>query len=182
MTFFSRETNMIRSFKGKTPKIHPSAFISETAYIVGDVEIGENANIWPGAVIRGDFGKITIGKNSAIEDNCIVHSWDLVIGENVLVGHGAVIHCKAIGSGSMIGINSVILQNVEIGEKCFVAAGALITPNKKIPERSMVVGSPAAVKEELSDEKLAQIILGNDAYVRLGQEYKEHGMHDPDMR
>ena len=111
-----------------------------------------------------------------------MHSWDLVIGENVLVGHGAVIHCKAIGSGSMIGINSVILQNVEIGEKCFVAAGALITPNKKIPERSMVVGSPAAVKEELSDEKLAQIILGNDAYVRLGQEYKEHGMHDPDMR
>ena len=169
---------MIRSFKGKTPKIHPTAFISETAYIVGDVEIGEYASVWPGAIIRGDFGKITIGKNTAIEDNCVVHSWDLVIGDNVLVGHGAVIHCKSIGNGSMIGINAVVLQNVEIGEKCFIAAGALITPNKKIPAKFMVMGSPASVKEQLSDEKQAQIIFGNDAYVRLGQEYKEHGMGD----
>jgi carbonic anhydrase/acetyltransferase-like protein (isoleucine patch superfamily) len=169
---------MIRSFKGKTPRVHPTAFVSETAYIVGDVEVGENANIWPGAVIRGDFGSIKIGKNTAIEDNCIVHSWDLVIGDNVLVGHGAVIHCKGIGNGSMIGINAVLLQNVEVGEQCFIAAGALITPGKKIPNKSMVVGSPAIVKEELSDEKLGQIILGNDAYVRLGQEYREHGMGD----
>ena len=169
---------MIRSFKGKTPRVHPTAFISETAYIVGDVEIGENASIWPGAVIRGDFGSIKIGRNTAIEDNCIVHSWDCVIGDNVLVGHGAVIHCKTIGNGSMIGINAVVLQGVEVGENCFVAAGALITPNKKIPPKSMVVGVPASVKEELSDEKLAAVMLGNDAYVTLGQQYKEHGMGD----
>lgn len=169
---------MIRSFKGKTPVVHPSAFVSETAYIVGEVEIGENASIWPGAVIRGDFGSIKIGRNTAIEDNCIVHSWDCIIGNNVLVGHGAVIHCKSIGSGSMIGINAVLLQGAEIGENCFIAAGALITPNKKIPPRSMVVGVPASVKEELSDEKLTQVMLGNDAYVKLGQEYREHGMGD----
>ena len=169
---------MIRSFKGKTPKVHPTAFVSEMAYIVGDVEIGENASIWPGAVIRGDFGSISIGRNTAIEDNCIVHSWDCVIGDNVLVGHGAVIHCKTIGNGSMIGINAVLLQGAEVGENCFVAAGALITPNKKIPPKSMVVGVPATVKEELSDEKLAAVMLGNDAYVKLGQQYKEHGMGD----
>jgi carbonic anhydrase/acetyltransferase-like protein (isoleucine patch superfamily) len=169
---------MIRSFKGKTPKVHSTAFVSETAYIVGDVEIGENASIWPGAVIRGDFGSIRIGRNTAIEDNCIVHSWDCVIGDNVLVGHGAVIHCKTIGNGSMIGINAVLLQGAEVGENCFVAAGALVTPNKKIPPKSMVVGVPASVKEELSDEKLAAVMLGNDAYVKLGQQYKEHGMGD----
>jgi len=167
---------MIRSFKGKTPQIHPTAFISEAAYIVGDVSIGENASIWPGAVIRGDFGSISIGKNAAIEDNCIVHSWDCVIGDNVLVGHGAVIHCKAIGEGSMVGIKAVLLQGVDVGEKCFIAAGALITPNTKIPPRSLVMGSPARVKEELSEEKLSQMILGNQAYVNLAREYRQHGL------
>ena len=167
---------MIKSFNGKTPQIHPTAFVSETAYIVGEVTIGENASIWPGAVIRGDFGSISIGKNTAIEDNCIVHSWDCIIGDNVLVGHGAVIHCKSIGNGSMVGINAVVLQGAEIGEKCFIAAGALITPNTKIPPSSLVMGSPARVKEELSQEKLSMMLAGNDAYVQLGQQYKQQGL------
>jgi carbonic anhydrase/acetyltransferase-like protein (isoleucine patch superfamily) len=167
---------MIKSFNGKTPQIHPTAFVSETAYIVGEVTIGENASIWPGAVIRGDFGSISIGKNTAIEDNCIVHSWDCIIGDNVLVGHGAVIHCKSIGNGSMVGINAVVLQGAEIGEKCFIAAGALITPNMKIPANSLVMGSPARVKEELSQEKLSMMLAGNDAYVQLGQQYKQQGL------
>jgi len=167
---------MIRSVKGKTPQVHPTAFVSETAYIVGEVAIGENSSIWPGAVIRGDFGSITIGKNTAIEDNCVVHSWDCVIGDNVLVGHGAVIHCKSIGDGSMVGINAVLLQGAEIGEKCFIAAGSLVTPNTKIPPHSMVMGSPAKVKEELSEERLRIMTVGNDAYVQLGQEYKRAGL------
>ena len=167
---------MIKSFNGKTPQIHPTAFISETAYIVGEVTIGENASIWPGAVIRGDFGSISIGKNTAIEDNCVVHSWDCIIGDNVLVGHGAVIHCKSIGDGCMVGIKAVLLQGAEIGEKCFIAAGALVTPNTKIPLRSLVMGSPAKVKEELSQEKLSTMTMGNDAYVQLGQQYKQQGL------
>ncbi len=173
---------MIRSFKGKTPQIHPTAFISEAAYIVGDVIIGENASVWPGAVIRGDFGSITIGKNSAIEDNCTVHTWDCVIGENVLVGHGAMLHCKTIGSGSMIGVHAILLHGVEIGENCFIAAGALVTPNTKIPPRSLVMGSPAKVKEELSEDKLEQIKFGNQTYVQLAQEFKQHGLGDPDLK
>ena len=173
---------MIRSFKGKTPQIHPTAFISEAAYIVGDVIIGENASVWPGAVIRGDFGSITIGKNSAIEDNCTVHTWDCVIGENVLIGYGAMLHCKTIGNGSMIGVHAVLLHGVEIGENCFIAAGALVTPNTKIPPRSLVMGSPAKVKEELSDDKLEQIKFGNQTYVQLAQEFKQHGLGDPDLK
>ena len=167
---------MIKSFNGKTPQIHPTAFVSETAYIVGEVTICENASIWPGAVVRGDFGSISIGKNATIEDNCVVHSWDCVIGDNVLVGHGAVIHCKSVGNGSMVGINAVLLQGVEIGEQCFIAAGALVTPNTKIPPRSLVMGSPAKVQEQLSEERLRIMTVGKDAYVQLGQEYKQHGL------
>lgn len=167
---------MIKSFNGKTPQIHPTAFVSETAYIVGEVTVGENASIWPGAVIRGDFGSISIGKNTAIEDNCVVHSWDCVIGDNVIVGHNAVIHCKSVGNGSMVGINAVLLQGAEIGEQCFIAAGALVTPNSKIPPRSLVMGSPAKVKEQLSQDKLSAIMVGNDAYVQLGQQYRQQGL------
>lgn len=167
---------MIKSFNGKTPQIHPTAFVSETAYIVGEVTVGENASIWPGAVIRGDFGSISIGKNTAIEDNCVVHSWDCVIGDNVIVGHNAVIHCKSVGNGSMVGINAVLLQGAEIGEQCFIAAGALVTPNSKIPPQSLVMGSPAKVKEQLSQDKLSAIMVGNDAYVQLGQQYRHQGL------
>jgi len=172
---------MIRSIKGKTPQIHPTAFISETAYIVGEVTIGENSSVWPGAVIRGDFGSISIGKNTAIEDNCVVHSWDCIIGDNVLVGHGAVIHCKSIGDGCIVGINAVLLQGAEIGDQCFIAAGALVTPNTIIPPRSLAMGSPAKVKEELSEERLSIMVMGNDAYVQLGQEYKQQGLGNTDI-
>ncbi|MCX6002120.1 MAG: DapH/DapD/GlmU-related protein, partial [Chloroflexi bacterium] len=87
-----------------------------------------------------------------------------------------VIHCKSIGNGSMVGINAVVLQGAEIGEKCFIAAGALITPNTKIPPGSLVMGSPAKVKEKLSQEKLSMMLAGNDAYVQLGQQYKQQGL------
>ena len=102
---------MIRSFNGKTPKIHETAFVSEAAYIIGDVELGENSSVWPGAVIRADLGKITIGKNSVIEDNCVIHSGspsfppniDVTIGENVIIGHGAVSNAHKIGNNVVIG-------------------------------------------------------------------------------
>ncbi len=102
---------MIRSFNGKTPKIAESAFVSEAAYVVGDVEIGENSSVWPGAVIRGDFGSIRIGKNTAVEDACVIHSGspttltaDVTIGNNVHIGHGAVINCLRIGNKVLIGM------------------------------------------------------------------------------
>jgi carbonic anhydrase/acetyltransferase-like protein (isoleucine patch superfamily) len=167
---------MIRNYKGKTPRIHPSAFISEAAYIVGDVEIGENCSIWPGAVIRGDFGRVRIGRNRSLEDNCVVHTADeIIIGDNVVIAHNAVVHCKRIGDNCLIGISAVLLEDAEIGESCMIAGGTLVLPRMNIPARSLVMGSPAKIKEKLSDEKLIVLKLGVEAYVELGQEYKRHG-------
>ena len=145
---------MIREFNGKSPKIAPSAFVSETAYIVGDVEIGENANIWPGAVIRGDFARITIGKNTSIEDNCVVHSaTDMTIGDNTIVGHGAILHCKKIGNSVLIGNNATVLDDAEIGDFCIIGAGSVVVPETKFPAESLAMGVPAQVKGKLSQKQ-----------------------------
>ena len=131
---------MIKSLNGKTPKIHESAFVSEAAYVIGDVEIGENSSVWPGAVIRGDLGKITIGKNSVIEDNCVIHSGtpsfppnlDVTIGENAVIGHGAVSNAWKIGNNVLIGMNATVLHNVEIGDYSIIAAGCVVKEKMKI--------------------------------------------------
>ena len=105
---------MIRPLDGKSPRIHPSAFISEAAYIVGDVVIGENTSIWPGAVIRADYGDIIIGKNCSIQDNAVLHTDDhLELGDNVLLTHGAVVHGGKVGSNVLIGVNAVLLEDTD---------------------------------------------------------------------
>ena len=168
---------MIREFNGKNPQIASSAFVSETAYIAGDVEIGENASIWPGAVIRGDIAKITIGKNTSIEDNCVVHSaTDIIIGDNTIVGHGAVLHCKKIGNNALIGNNATVLDNVEIGDYCVIAAGSVVAPETKFPAESLAVGVPAKVKGKLSQEQKDYITIGSAFNVKLAQKYKKQGL------
>jgi carbonic anhydrase/acetyltransferase-like protein (isoleucine patch superfamily) len=168
---------MIRDFRGKTPKIAPSAFVSEAAYIVGDVEIEENANIWPGAVIRGDFGKIEIGRNASLEDNCVVHAGtDINIGDNVMIGHGAVVHGRSIGNNVLVGNNATILDDTEIGDACIIGAGSVVTPGTKIPDNSVAMGSPARVKSTVSPEELARLKEGPVLYARLADEYKRHGL------
>jgi carbonic anhydrase/acetyltransferase-like protein (isoleucine patch superfamily) len=114
---------LIRSIDGKTPKIHPSVFVSETAYIVGDVTIGENSSIWPGAVIRGDYGQIIIGRNCSIQDNCVLHTDDyLELGDNVLMTHGAVIHGGTVGNNVLVGVNAVLLEDSHVGNHCLTGA------------------------------------------------------------
>ena len=168
---------MIRKFNGKKPIIAPSAFISEAAYVVGDVEIGEMSNIWPGAVIRADFGKITIGKNTSIEDNCLIHGpGDATIGDNVIIGHGAVIHCKRIGNYVLIGNNATILDEVEIADSCIIGAGSLLKIGTKIPANSLVVGSPAVVKRKLSHRQLNMLKDDSDIYTKLAEKYKLQGL------
>jgi carbonic anhydrase/acetyltransferase-like protein (isoleucine patch superfamily) len=164
---------MIKSFKDKKPRIHETAFISEAAYVIGDVEIGENSSVWPGAVIRGDFGKIVIGKNTAIEDNSVIHIADFMeIGDNVVIGHNVTVHCKKLGNNCLVGIGAILLQGAEIGNDCFIAAGALVTPNTKIPNGSMVKGSPAKVTEQLTGDKLAMVRLSAQSYVAMASEYR----------
>ena len=168
---------MIREFNGKNPQIASSAFVSETAYITGDVEIGENANIWPGAVIRGDIAKITIGKNTSIEDNCVVHSaTGIIIGDNTVVGHGAVVHCKKIGNNVLIGNNATVLDNAEIEDYCIVAAGSVIAPETKFPAESLAAGVPAKVKGKLSQEQKDYITVASAFNIELAQKYKKQGL------
>jgi len=118
---------MIRAFNGKMPKIADSAFVSECAYVVGDVEIGENSGVWPGAVIRGDSGSIKIDRDCQIEDNSVVHAGGaLEIGDNVIIGHSVVVHGQKIGNDVLIGNNATILDFAEIGEHCIVAANSMV--------------------------------------------------------
>lgn len=172
---------MIRSFNGKTPKIAQSAFVSEAAYVVGDVEIGENSSVWPGAVIRGDFGKIRIGKNTAIEDNCVIHSGspphdliaDVTFGDNVHVGHGAVVNCHKIGNNVLIGMNATILHEAEIGDFCIIGAGCLVSHGMKIPDRSLVIGVPGEIKGEASPQQLWWVEKAPQIYAELVKQYKQ---------
>ena len=138
---------MIRSFDGKTPQIHPTAFISEAAYIVGDVIIGEGTSVWPGAVIRGDYGRIVIGSNCSIQDNCVLHTDDYMqLGDNVLMTHGAVAHGGIIGNNVLIGVNAVCLEDCRVGNYVLIGAGAIVT-GTPIPDESLVVGVPGRIRE-----------------------------------
>ena len=166
---------MIHSFGGNTPRIHPTAFVSEASYVVGNVEIGENSSVWPGAVIRGDYGKITIGRNSVIQDNCVLHTDDyLDIGDNVLVTHGAVIHGHRVGDNVLIGVNAVVLESAEIGDFCLVGAGAVVRNNARIPDQSLVVGVPGQVRP-LSQENLKRLEAPTANYILNAQAYKQKG-------
>ena len=166
---------MIRSLNGKAPKIHPSVFISDAAYIVGDVEIGEGSSVWPGAVIRGDFGRITIGRNSVIQDTCVVHADDyLDIGDNVLVTHGAVLHCHKVGNNVLIGINAALLEDAEVGNFVLIGAGAIVRDNAVIPDNSLVVGVPGQVRP-LSDANRLRLENVTENYVHNAQIHKAAG-------
>jgi len=166
---------MIQEFNNYSPQIDKTAFVSEHACVIGDVKIGKNSSVWPGAIIRADFARIEIGNNSQVEDNCILHSGGLqVIGDNVHIGHGAVVHCSKIGNNVLIGINATILDNAEIGSFCVIGANSLVSEDMIIPDKSFVVGVPARIKGEVSQELIDRIESGVSAYVKLGQEYKKY--------
>jgi len=174
---------MIRSFNGKTPKIAESAYLNEACYVIGDVQIGEESNVWPGAVIRGDFGKIAIGRNTSIEDNCVIHSGtpssapgDVEIGDRVIIGHGAVLNCRKIGDAVLVGMNATILHDAEIGSHCVIGAGCLVPQGMKIPDYSFVVGIPGKIKGRPSEEQLWWTREGYKEYAELVRRYKAQGL------
>ena len=158
---------MIRAFNGKMPKIADSAFVSEWAYVVGDVEIGENSGVWPGVVIRADSGSIRIGKDCQIEDNSVVHAGGTMeIGDNVIIGHSVVVHGLRIGNDVLIGNNATILDFAEIGEHCIVAANSMVATAQKVPSNSFVVGVPAEIKQLSLDEI-------NKTFWRMAERYSQ---------
>lgn len=167
---------MIKPFDGKTPKIHPSVFVAQTALVSGDVEIGEGSSVWPGAVVRADKAPIVIGKNVSIQDTVSIHAdTPLAIGDNVDIGHGAVVHCKSVGSHCLIGINATLLQDSEIGSWSIVGANALVSGRMKVPEGSFVVGVPAQVKSRVTQEQRKGLEVTGRDYAQLAKKYKEQG-------
>ena len=147
---------MILEFKGRYPKVDPTAFIVENAMVIGDVEIGPGVNVWFYSVIRGDLNYIRIGSNCNIQDSCVLHVdkdfYPLVIEDGVVLGHRVVVHGCKIGKGSLIGIGAIVLNGAEIGEESIVGAGSVVTPQTKIPPRTLALGIPAKPIRPL-DEK-----------------------------
>ena len=167
---------MIRSLGGKTPKIHPTAFISEAAYIVGDVEIGEGSSIWPGTVIRGDTGKISIGKFTNIQDNSVLHGDDdVIIGDNVTIGHRVMCHGRNIGNRVLIGNGAILNDGVLVGEESVIGSGSMILENMDIPEKSIVVGMPGRVRGSVRDKHVDMIDRIAAGYAEKAQKYKAEG-------
>ena len=165
---------MIRSLDGKTPKIDPTAFISEFAYIIGDVEIGAGSSVWPGAVIRADNGKITIGERTNIQDNSVIHSdGNSKIGHNVTIGHGVICHASKISDNCLIGNGSILNEGVEIGDFCLVAAGSTVLDNMKIPSNSLITGTPARIRGKLTERHVELIKLSFNIYVDKIEQYKK---------
>jgi len=149
---------LIRTLGDKTPKVAETAWVSEFAYVVGDVEIGEHSSIWPGVTIRGDGEKtIVIGDHVNIQEGSVVHGSGLVIEDYVSVGHCVVVHCDRVGEGSLLGNNCTVLPNVVLGNNCSVAANSAVLSGQEIPERSFITGIPATVKRQVSESQMQQM-------------------------
>jgi gamma-carbonic anhydrase len=166
---------MIRPFKNTKPIIHPSAYIAETAVIIGDVEIGEDASVWFGSVVRGDVNYIRIGARTNIQDLTMIHvsskTHATVLEEEITVGHQVTLHGCHVERGCLIGIGAILMDGVRVGPNSLVGAGSLLTPGTQIPPRSLVLGSPARVKRELTDDELAYLDKSWRNYVELKSEY-----------
>lgn len=167
---------MIMNFKGKRPKISDTAFIADSADVIGDVEIGDFSSVWFNAVIRGDRNKIKIGNRTSIQDNAVIHADPknrVEIGDDVSVGHGAILHGCRIESNVLIGMNSTVLNGAEIGKNSIVGANALISEGKKFPENSLIIGVPGKVKRETEESEIKAIAENAVEYVEFVREYRE---------
>lgn len=153
-------------------------FIHKAAYVAGDVTLGEGANVWCGACIRGDIAPVVIGANSNVQDNATIHvgfGAPAVLGDNVTVGHNAVVHGARIGNNVLIGMGAIVLDGAKIGDGCIIGAGTLIPGKKDIPAGSLVFGNPYRIVRTLTDEERAGIAANAEGYVRLAGEYRGAG-------
>jgi len=166
---------MIYEFNGLKPVIHESSFIHPLAVVIGNVIIGKNVYVAPGAVLRGDWGQITIEDGCNVQENCVIHMFpgvNVLLKESAHIGHGAIIHGATIGRNAMIGMNSVIMDDVEIGDECIIGALTFIKANEKIPARSMVVGNPGKIIKQVTDEMIVWKTEGTRLYQGLPHELK----------
>lgn len=166
----------IYAHKGNVPQVAPDVFVAPNATVIGDVVVGAGSSLWFGTVLRGDVYPIRIGERTNIQDNAVVHVTNSIaattVGDDVTVGHLALLHGCTIGNRCLIGMGSIVLDGAEIGDECFIAAGALVSPGTKVPPRSMMVGRPARKVRELSEADLFQIKMAGDLYVQYAQDFR----------
>jgi carbonic anhydrase/acetyltransferase-like protein (isoleucine patch superfamily) len=151
-------------------------FIAPTAVVIGDVILHENTSVWFSCVLRGDADRIEVGAGSNIQDGTVMHAdpgFPLTVGKNVTVGHNAMLHGCTIGDGSLVGINAVVLNGARVGKGCLIGANALVTEGMEIPDGSLVLGSPARIKSQLSEEQQLGLMRSADHYICNGQRYNE---------
>jgi carbonic anhydrase/acetyltransferase-like protein (isoleucine patch superfamily) len=159
---------------GTTPQLAAGAWVADNAQVIGDVAMGENASVWFGAVVRGDVEKITIGRNSNVQDGSVLHAdfgVPLVIGADVTIGHMVMLHGCSIGDGALIGIGAIVLNGARIGRNCVVGAGSVVTEGKEFPDNSLIVGSPAKAIRTLDAEGVAKLAHLAPHYVENSQRY-----------
>ncbi len=167
---------MLIEFNGKIPKIGEGVFIAPTATLIGDVTVEEGASIWFGAVLRGDFGRIVVGKNTSVQDNVVVHvniNGETIIGDAVTVAHGAILHNCIVKKSAIIGMNVTVLDFAQIGEYAMIAAGSVVTDKTIIPDRHLAAGTPAVVKKKIEGNSLWWVEQSSEAYRALARKYLE---------
>jgi carbonic anhydrase/acetyltransferase-like protein (isoleucine patch superfamily) len=167
---------MIIEFETHNPKIAENVFVAPSSWVIGNVSIEENCSIFFGAVLRGDILPISIGKGTNIQEHSMIHTTHgrspTFIGEQVTVGHRAIVHGASVGNRCLIGMGSIILDEASIGDESIVAAGTIVTEGKTFPPRSMIMGTPGKVVREITDEDLANILRGTNSYVKLAAKYR----------
>ena len=166
---------MLRPYRGTVPRVHPTAFIDDSAQVIGDVEIGEESSVWMAVVVRGDVNRIRIGRRTNVQDGTIVHvmirTHETTIGNNVTIGHRAVVHGCTIEDQCLIGMGAILLNGAHVGAQSIVAAGTLVTEAMKVPPRSLVMGSPGKVKRLLTHAEIADLQTYADRYVAYRLDY-----------
>lgn len=168
---------MIKKYKDNSPDIHPTAYVEESAQVIGDVVIGEESSIWFNAVVRGDVNHIRIGSRTNIQDSCVLHvtkdTYPLVIGNEVTVGHGVTLHGCTVRDRCLVGMGAIILDGAEVGEESIVGAGALVREGMTIKPRSLVVGVPAREARVLTDEEVEGIKISARNYISYMNDRKK---------
>jgi carbonic anhydrase/acetyltransferase-like protein (isoleucine patch superfamily) len=173
---------MIIEYEGKRPRIGQDVFIAPTAVVIGDVEIGDGASVWYGVVLRGDEGRIVIGRGSNVQDNAVIHTTTeipTILKEDVTIGHGALLEGCTVEDGAVVGMGAIVLHAAVIGEQAMVAAGSVVTQGAIIPPRTLAAGSPAVVKKELSGAALASVEYSAKIYHELTASYLRQRLDDP---
>lgn len=167
---------MIQKFNDYVPEVDETCYLAPGSAVIGNVIIGKGSSVWHNAVIRGDVDQIIIGENTNIQDCSVLHcahNIKLIIGNNVTVGHGAILHSCEIGDNSLVGMGAIVLDGVKIGNNCLIGAGAVVTPNTVIPEGSLVLGNPGKVKRELTANEIDHISNNAHEYVQFAEKYKK---------